>query len=187
MTHLFALLAWLASHVAPHTPPAPSSQPAPPAASTQPATQEAPHSIERRAFLALHESPYDALVLAAAEEHGLCMWQLLALLWVEFRLQPRVRHRKSKAAGIAQISAGGRAALRRLTGRAFTRSDALEPATAVKGAAVLLRHMRERCGAARMLGAYGTGRCVRLPSFERQVERQTRWYRGRARRPWAQR
>ena len=187
MTLLLAILAWLVSVVAPTAPTIPASQEEGATAATQPASAPAMESVghmERRAFLELRESPYDALVLAAAEEHGLDPFALLALLWVESRLQPHVRHKRSGALGIAQLSAGGRHAIRRLTGRPFTRADALDPSRAIAGAATLLSHMRERCGARRMLGGYNTGRCVRQRGFEMAVERRARWYRGMAGLPW---
>lgn len=142
-----------------------------PAAGPQCAVDKLPTDL--RAFALTQEGPHDAAILSAALTHGLDAWVLKALLGVESREVATATNHRSGATGIAQFTAGGRWAVSRLQGRAFTRQDALRPASAIDGAARLLRHHLDECGTLRgALGAYGRGRCGGLRHYVARIIQQ---------------
>ena len=153
---------------------APSSKPAP--SSTQPAPCQ--ETTEQRAYRLAYPGGVEATIGTAAKDWGLDGFVLLALLWAESRLEARPVHRRSGAAGISQLTAGGRRAVSRLRARrgaptTFTHAMALEPGEAIPAAAELLAHLVERRGdLERAITAYNCWRCLRPTGFARHVLRQ---------------
>ena len=138
--------------------------------------------FEQRAFRLTQTDRYDVLILDAARTWDLDPFIFKGLLFYESGFQPRKINPKG-AAGIAQITAGGRVGVRNvrcLRGvcRAFTLQDALNPEKAIPAAAELLAHLRRTCGADRMLSAYNTGNCkARVRVFVTMVTQHTNRFR----------
>jgi hypothetical protein len=130
-------------------------------------------SIEHRAYRLAHGGEIEQRIGEAAREWGISPFVFLALALVESHLDPRRVHKRTKAAGIFQLTPGGRRAIARLTGQPFTREMALDPSTATHGAVVLLAHHVSECGSlVRALGAYGSGKCSGAGRFARYVLRR---------------
>jgi len=154
-----------------------------PASGAGPGPASAPSPAgERRsteeAFAASQRGPFDRIVGAAATAWRLDPFLLKGLLTVESRLRPRAVNRRTGAVGIAQLTAGGRAAVRALRRRrqasgpdhGFTRAQALDPAAAIPAAAELLAHLIALFRRDGGITAYNTG-----PRGGRLVRRHGYW------------
>jgi len=154
-------------------PPAAPIQPLqpPPAAPTQPLPQSTVYEAndkepaEHNAFRLFHREQFDNLILTACVEHGLDPFLLKGLLLTESGLKPKRVNGETRAAGIAQFTAGGRIAIteiRKIRGMPprkakFTRKQAFDPAHAIPAAAEFLRHLIEKYGRDGGLAAYNGG------------------------------
>lgn len=138
--------------------------------------------LEQRAFRLTQTDRYDALILDAARTWNLDPFIFKGLLFYESGFQPHKINPRG-AAGIAQITAGGRVGVRNVrcmrgVCRTFTLQDALNPEKAIPAAAELLAHLRRTCGADRMLSAYNTGNCkARVRVFVMMVTQHTNRFR----------
>jgi soluble lytic murein transglycosylase-like protein len=150
--------------------------------STSVLASQPPETLEHRAFRLTQTDQYDRLILVAADLHRLDPFLYKGLLFTESRLRPHRISRK-QAAGIAQLTPGGRRGVRTLRCargdcRPFTLADALNPRKAIPAGAELLAYHRRRCGQQRMLSAYNTGNChAHVHVFVRTVYRNTNRFR----------
>ncbi len=140
-------------------------------------------SLEQRAYRATQRGPYALTIAAAADRWKHDPFVLDRLLWVESRHQSGRVNRRTGAAGIAQFTRSGAAAVGRLqrqrgVRRTFTYRQALDPELAIWAAAELLAHLVDHCqgSLARAIGAYNTGRCM-VNDFARRVMRMAEWLR----------
>lgn len=138
--------------------------------------------LEQRAFRLTQTDRYDALILDAARSWNLDPFLFKGLLFAESGFKPQ-KINKLGAAGIAQLTAGGRVGVRNVRCmhgmcRTFTLQDALDPEKAIPAAAELLAYLRRTCGADRMLSAYNTGNCkARVRVFVTMVTQHTNRFR----------
>lgn len=150
---------------------------------TQPASQPASRPVllrgeldEGLVFRYTYHGKYDDSIADAAKRWGQSPFVLKGLLQHESGEKPGVVNSDTGATGIAQLTAGGRAAVSNLRRRrgvraTFTRAMALDPKTAIEAAAELLQHLDEYCvgtvaGLEVSLSAYNSGKCrARVPGF----------------------
>ena len=185
----------------PCSPVAPTTRPGRPphsqsAAPTVPATQPASAPASRPAldeallYRLTRRGAYDHIIADAALRWGLSPWLLHGLLWHESKLVAGAENENTGAAGVAQLTAGGRAAvsnLRRWRGApaTFTLAHALDPREAIPAAGELLAHHLELCGSTwGALAAFNTGKCGRgVQGFVRSVEKHQNRFRLAAKLP----
>lgn len=129
-------------------------------------------------FLTIQESPYDRIVMETAMNYELSPFLLLALLFVESKLEEKAKSKKTSAVGIAQFTDSGRHAIGRIRGQPFTREDALSAEKAIPAAGQFLDYLREVCGDIdRALVAYNTGKCNgRSSGFVYQIKERMKHY-----------
>jgi len=158
----------------------PASQPA-----SAPATQPkfTGHELELHAYRLTMKGRYDDAIARASEQWGQSPFVLRALLEHESKLRPKVINPDTGAAGIGQMTAGGRYAAGNIrswrTGvrQRFTLADALDPWKAIPAAAEMLTYAVDVCrglgdGVAVMLAWYNTGKCrAQVPGFVTSVVR----------------
>jgi soluble lytic murein transglycosylase-like protein len=138
--------------------------------------------FEQRAFRLTQNDRYDPLILVAAQEWKIDPFLFKGLLFAESGFKPR-KTNKLGAAGIAQLTGGGRIGVRNVRCmrglcRSFTLQDALSPEKAIPAAAELLAYLRRTCGEDRMLSAYNTGNCkARVRVFVMMVTQHTNRFR----------
>ena len=139
--------------------------------------------LELHAYRSTMRGPYDTAIARAAQEWGQSPFLMRALFEHESGLNPKVINPDTGAAGIGQMTAGGRYAAGNIrswrTGvrESFTLKDALNPYKAIPAAAEMLAYAVDVCrglgdGVAAMLAWYNSGKCrAQVPGFVVSVVR----------------
>ena len=139
--------------------------------------------LELHAYRQVMKGPYDEAIVKAAERWGQSPFVMRALIERESKGKRKAVNPDTGAAGIAQMTAGGRYAASNIlswrTGekRRFTLNDALDPFKAIPMAAEMLSYAVDVCrglgdGVAAMLAWYNSGKCrAQVPGFVLSVVR----------------